>query len=405
MASVQSVRGPVLCSSSWLCHTDLSSVLHVTGPAQLAASTPEITSREECAVLELPCPAGDVVPCTLTVSCAAQGTHHILDISLCSEARTAEVYSISQDGQEEEYLGTSRGEKCSFRSCEEDEPFSLYRAYLKFDFPVPSCKVKLLSLGGKQSVLVGEISVQVAAIPERCSQTPSLLGPSINLERVQSIMDSMGGKMSPGAEQLMNMVRAQQQNQTPFGPHLLQLFGSFQPHTYQKKGDPKEEPVQEVKKILDTRLETDQSHLSHQQSSATDVKSVMSSFLQNQLGQNVSPETVLPLLQNLAVQRNINRDSGRKSCAIPREDKLDPAFEKVLSTHMERMERNLMNHIDQRMKCLQEYLDSRMDQLLLCLLERGGKSNPHPVTTGDKLVNGHMDYTHDDSDCNVLSVH
>lgn len=403
---MQSARGPVLCSSSWLCHGDPSSVLHVTGPGQPATTTPGITSREERVVLELPCPTGDVIPCTLTITCAAQQTHHILEVSLCSEARTIEVYSISEDGQEEEeYLGTSRGEKCFFRSCGDDEPITLYRAYLKFDFPAPACKVKLLSLGEKQSVLVGEIAVQVAAIPERCSQTSSLLGTSINLERVQSIMDSMGGKMSPGAEQLMNMVRAQQKNQAPFGSHLLQLFGSFQPQAYQNKKDPKEETLQLAQTIPDARLEAAQSHSSFQQPSPpTNVKSMMSSFLQNHLGQAVSPESILPLLQNLTVQRNTDRESGGKSCPMPRKDELDPALEKVLSAHMERMERNLMNHIDQRMRCLQEHLDTRIDQLLVCLLERGGKSSPHPGTTGDKLVNGHMDYTQDDSDCNILSV-
>lgn len=403
---MQSARGPVLCSSSWLCHGDLSSVLHVTDPDLTATTTPGITSREECVTLELPCPTAGAIPCTLTISSAAQGTHHILEVSLCSEARTIEVYSLSEDGQEEEeeYLGTSRGERCSFRSCGDDEPFTLYRAYLKFDFPVPACKVKLLSLGEKQSVLVGEMAVRVTSVPERRSQTPSAFGTSINLERVQSMMDSMGGKMSPGAEQLMNMVRAQQKNQAPFGSHLLQLFGSLQPQAYLNKKDPKEETPQLAQTIPDTRLEAAQIHSSFQQPPPTDLKSMMSSFLQNQLGQDVSPESIRPLLQNLTVQGNNDRDSGGKSCSMPREKELDPALEKVLSAHMERLERNLMNHVDRRMRCLQEHLDTRIDQLLVCLLERGGKSDPHPGTTGDKLVNGHMDYTYHDSDSNILSV-
>ncbi|CAI9606322.1 unnamed protein product [Staurois parvus] len=185
------------------------------------------------------------------------------------------------------------------------------------------------------------------------------------------------------------------QNPAPFGSHLLQLFGSFQPHAYQNKEGPKEETLQLTKTIPNTRLEAAQSHPSYQQPSPTDVKSMMSSFLQNQLGQAVSPDSVLPLLQNLTVQRNTDGDSGGKSCSMPRENKLDPALEKVLSAHMERMEINLMKHIDQRITCLQEHLDTRIDQLLVCVLERGGKSKPHPGTTGDKLVNGHMDYTHD----------
>lgn len=36
------------------------------------------------------------------------------------------------------------------------------------------------------------------------------LGSSIDLDRVQTIMESMGSKLSPGAQQLMDMVRCQQ---------------------------------------------------------------------------------------------------------------------------------------------------------------------------------------------------
>lgn len=36
------------------------------------------------------------------------------------------------------------------------------------------------------------------------------LGSSIDLDRVQTIMESMGSKLSPGAQQLMDMVRYQQ---------------------------------------------------------------------------------------------------------------------------------------------------------------------------------------------------
>lgn len=37
------------------------------------------------------------------------------------------------------------------------------------------------------------------------------LGSRIDLQRVQTIMESMGSKLSPGAQQLMDMVRFQQQ--------------------------------------------------------------------------------------------------------------------------------------------------------------------------------------------------
>jgi hypothetical protein len=38
------------------------------------------------------------------------------------------------------------------------------------------------------------------------------LGSRIDLDNIQTIMDSIGSKLSPGVQQLMNMVRFQQQN-------------------------------------------------------------------------------------------------------------------------------------------------------------------------------------------------
>ncbi|XP_068108347.1 ATPase PAAT [Hyperolius riggenbachi] len=397
---------PVLCSSSWLCQSDITSVLCVA-----AAATQEAPSRDQCVVLELPSPSSDGIPCTLSLCCAAQETHHIQEVSLCSEARTIEVYSTSQDGQEEEYLGTCRGVRvCSFAGGGEDGAVTLYKAQLTLEFPVSSCNVKLLSLGGRTRVLIGGISVQVKSVPERCPQmSPSLLGPSIDLERVQHIMDSMGGKVSPGAEQLMSLVRAQQQNQAPFGAHLLQLFGGFQRDRGPKKDDPKME-TSPANKTPDADPEAGRSlgsayPASSQQASAIDVKSVMSSFLQNQMGQTGNPESILPLLQNLHVQKSPNGQSRGESCVMPREEKLDPVLEKLLSATMQRLERNLMDHIDHKMKCLQEHLDSRINHLLLII--ESGKSPPSSVTTTEKLLNGHAGHTdeEEDYDCDTIAVH
>ncbi|XP_008937608.1 PREDICTED: uncharacterized protein C10orf88 homolog, partial [Merops nubicus] len=78
----------------------------------------------------------------------------------------------------------------------ETEKVTLYKKYFKFECPAASCRIKLLSLGS-----------------------------SIDLDRVQMIMESMGSKLSPGAQQLMDMVRCQQKNSLSLGDKLNWIFG------------------------------------------------------------------------------------------------------------------------------------------------------------------------------------
>ncbi|KAG8551447.1 hypothetical protein GDO81_004113 [Engystomops pustulosus] len=388
---------PMLCSSSWHCQAELSSVLKLCA-ADTPAHSAEEPCRELCVLLELPSPSPADSSCSLSLQCAAQGKDRILSVTICSEARIIEFYGGSQDGQEEEYLGTSRGERlCTLNSSEEDSPVILYRTHLKLEFPVPSCTVKLLSLGGRCSVLVSEISVQMTSVPERCSQGSHVAGPSINLDRVQSIMDSMGGKMSPGAEQLMSMVRAQQKHQAPFGAHFMQLFSSFQQSRDQIKEEPRQQ-MQQADNIPDAngenREQTSTSHSSVQQiSPGNDVKSIMSSLLQNALGPGQSSpgaESLGPLLRGLC------RETRQESSLAPKEEKTDPALEKLVSAHMERMERTLMAHIDQRMRHLQEHLDTRLDGLIHLM-----QGNSLSRTSAVKLLNGHQE----ECDSGELSSH
>ncbi|KAM4030740.1 ATPase PAAT [Anomaloglossus baeobatrachus] len=393
----------MLCSSSWQCRAELASVLTLSaadGPAQNEEEAAATPCRERCVLLELPIPPKEDGPCTLTLLCAAQGKDRILGVTLCSEARTIEIYSASQDGQEEdEYLGTSRGQRfCTLESSGEETPAVLYKAHLKFEFPVSSCIVKLLSLGGRCSVLVSEISVQMTSVPDRCPQASFVPGSSINLDRVQSIMDSMGGKMSPGAEQLMSMVRAQQKHQAPFGAHFMQLFGSFQ-----HSRDQITEEAGQHKPLAGPNLDTTVGNESQDSASPSSglhtrpdnhVKSAMSSLLQTAVGSAAAPhgpDSLLPLLRNLCAQNRKEPSSGLK------EEKCDPALEKLLSVHMQRMERTLTAHIDQRMRSLQEHVDTRLDQIINLM-----QTNSLSRNSSEKLVNGqselghHQDYEYDD---------
>ncbi|KAG9484620.1 hypothetical protein GDO78_007987 [Eleutherodactylus coqui] len=384
----------VLCSSSWQCQAELASVVKVSA-ADFPAQSEDEACRELCVLLELPSQVDS--PCTLSLLCAAQATDRILSVTICSEARTIELYGGSQDGQDEEYLATTRGERfCSFTSGEDDRPVTLYKSHLKFEFPVPSCTAKLLSLGGRRSVLVSEISVQMTSAPERCPQASCMPGSSINLDRVQSIMDSIGGKMSPGAEQLMSMVRAQQKHQVPFGAHLMQLFGSFQHGMDQVKEETRQHALL-AGKVPDTKManQGQASHPSVQHTSpGNEVKSFMSSLLQNSQGATTSsPDALVPLLRNLC------GESKQESHSAPKEAKADPALEKLLSAHMERMERTLMAHIDQRMRSLQQHLDTRLDRLIHLM-----QSNSLSKNSAEKLVNGQSGHQQG-SDGEELTMH
>ncbi|OWK08124.1 hypothetical protein Celaphus_00008765, partial [Cervus elaphus hippelaphus] len=89
----------------------------------------------------------------------------------------------------EEYCGTSRGKNvCNVL----DNRF-------------------LLSFGEKNCVFISKVVVHVRPVSAHSSAGSPALGSRIDLERVQTIMESMGSKLSPGAQQLMNMVRFQQQ--------------------------------------------------------------------------------------------------------------------------------------------------------------------------------------------------
>ncbi|KAK5602586.1 hypothetical protein CRENBAI_007422 [Crenichthys baileyi] len=119
-------------------------------------------------------------PCILTLSCSPSFPTAISSLMVISEARTIEVYN-----QLEEYCGT------------------------------------LLSLAGRSSVLVCRIVVGLQEL-----QPAPTRGPGIDLQQVQSLVEEMGTSLSPGAQNLMDMVQFQQKNQTgSLGGFLPLLIG------------------------------------------------------------------------------------------------------------------------------------------------------------------------------------
>uniref|UniRef100_A0A5F9C6H1 Protein associated with ABC transporters n=1 Tax=Oryctolagus cuniculus TaxID=9986 RepID=A0A5F9C6H1_RABIT len=163
----------------------------------------------------------DEAPCFLYLLCDPEGGDAVAAVGVVSSARNMEVYL----GQE--YCGTSRGESVgSVPRGSEHEKIILYKNYLKLESCTHACKIRLLSLGEKQCVFLSRVVVHVRSVPANSSTRSPALGSRIDLDKVQTMMRSMGSKLSPGAQQLMDMVRFQQQNRIPVGEQLQAVLGS-----------------------------------------------------------------------------------------------------------------------------------------------------------------------------------
>ncbi|XP_009891064.1 PREDICTED: uncharacterized protein C10orf88 homolog [Charadrius vociferus] len=281
----------------------------------------------------------------------------------------------------------------------ETEKVTLYKKYLKFECPATSCRIKLLSIGS-----------------------------SIDLDRVQTIMESMGSKLSPGAQQLMDMVRCQQKNSLPFGDKLNWIFGknsdfggdhaidglcsaAIQTSLDQSASEPlpvknhlTSETVYEDLKIshdLNTQVPErknafDSERLSAQQNTIdirNDFKVMESLHMQEQASEppNVAnPQVLLPFLQNICSQVNHlrlkdgNRHFGKNAvtkeessqCVGVDQQPICSYLEKIISKNMDLMEKKLMDYIDRQIQALQTHIDNKM-VLLMDLVQN---SRPNKIS-------------------------
>ncbi|KAM9832029.1 LOW QUALITY PROTEIN: ATPase PAAT [Neosynchiropus ocellatus] len=149
--------------------------------------------------------------CVLTLRSSTDSPAIIGRLMLVSEARTLEVYD-----QHGEYCGTVRGEADAQVHVKREVLFFIsdrgpfYRKQLIIPSPVSSCDIKLLSLGGRSSVLVHHMTVGLLPPPSNSLDRP----PGIDLQQVQTMVEEMGASLSPGAQNLLDMIHFQQQNQT-----------------------------------------------------------------------------------------------------------------------------------------------------------------------------------------------
>uniref|UniRef100_A0A2K5C1A5 Uncharacterized protein n=1 Tax=Aotus nancymaae TaxID=37293 RepID=A0A2K5C1A5_AOTNA len=263
----------------------------------------------------------DENPCFLYLKFGPDGGEEIASIDILSSARNMEVYFG------EEYCGTSRGKSVL------KHKIIFYKNYLILASSTHACKIKLLSFGERQRVFISKVVIHMRAVSNSSTSSPALKS-RIDLDRVQTIMESMGSKLSPGAQHLMNMVRFQQWNCIPIKDQLQSVLAntgykhmiglqssstlgsSSTPFPF-RTGLTSANVMENLQAYIDkstqasggensTKLDECKIVLQNHSLFENDLKNAMSSFLSKKARNNLNlPNSeLLPFLQNLYSQVN-----------------------------------------------------------------------------------------------------
>ncbi|XP_078135413.1 ATPase PAAT [Sander vitreus] len=411
----------VKSGAAWVCHAQGHQLADVLLPVHIGNKE----DHEE----ELSQPEGDETnwggpvlleqteegsPCVLTLRCSPCSSTAISRLLVVSEARTMEVYS-----QTGEYCGTIRGERGDSVQPDSSDRGPFYKKQLILEHPSPACEVKLLSLGGRSSVLVGRVIVGLQQL-----QPCAARGPGIDMQQVQCLVEEMGTSLSPGAQNLMDMVHFQQKNQTSsLGGFLPLLMGggvfsalaqgaNISPAAVSNQPQPADSrpPVGSIRPADEAppaqngamsngstacspdppasgvNTEKITSSESGGPVSHAQMAEMMSHFLKGQgRGQASSsgPE-LLPMLQSLCGQvTKLRLDDAAEKEKMMRNGtwELDPAMERRL----EEMERRLKEHVDRRLDALEQKLEKALlSALPLVVLSQGatGSGEGGAASTG-----------------------
>uniref|UniRef100_A0A8D2CKD0 Protein associated with ABC transporters n=1 Tax=Sciurus vulgaris TaxID=55149 RepID=A0A8D2CKD0_SCIVU len=369
-------------------------------------------------------------PCFLDLSCDPERGEEVLALAILSSARNMEVYAG------EEYCGTGRGRRaCCVGDGSEYEEIILCQKYLKLESSPQACKIKLLFFGEKQCVFISKI---VYMRPTSANSSPSspALGSRIDLDKVQTIMESMGSKSSPGAQQLMNMVRFQQQRscfldqlQSVLGTAGYKHMAALQPSSTSgaldkssstpfpfRTGLTSANGTENVQTFTDESTRPpgagrtpnrDACKTAPQNRSLLEnaLKNAVSSFSPKKASDSSLPSSeLLPFLQNLCSRVNHLRGGHdakwQENVSKPREGIVGVAMEeqpicsyleKILSKNMELMEKKLVDYIDQRIHQLQEHIDDKVALLMDFLQNPNSPPTGLPLRhcdSGERLFNG-----------------
>ncbi|XP_008313255.1 ATPase PAAT [Cynoglossus semilaevis] len=352
-------------------------------------------------------------PCVLTLSCSLGSSNLIGRLLVVSEARTAEVYNQSGD-----YCGTARGQRDNSVHTDSEDRGPFYRKELNLDQPCAGCEVKLLSLGGRNSVMVGRIVVglrQLQPSPPR--------GPGIDMQAVQFLVEEIGTSLSPGAQDLMDMVHIQQKNQNSslagFLPLLMSsgALSAFSPAAARNQSQSAESSPPLEFSPADEMLSTDNAAMSRSSTSSpssspgsvtlsdlntdntdnsrhinhTHLAEIMSHFLKSDQRHTLSSNVeLLPILQNICGQVTQLRLDNAAATVERGETMRNGSWE--LDTAMERrleeMERRLKDHMDRRLDALEQKLERALMSALPLLTTNGVGIAPTAQIPASDVANG-----------------
>ncbi|XP_074519954.1 ATPase PAAT [Halichoeres trimaculatus] len=404
----------VQSEAGWVCRTEgrhLSDILlpvHISAEEELSQCEEEKTNWGSAVLLEQ---TEEGSPCVLMLKCSHGSSSTISRLLVISEARTMEVYD-----QTGEYCGTVRGVKDESVVPDSSDRGPFYKTQMTLETPSSTCEVKLLSLGGRTSVLVCRVVVGLHTL-----QAPPVRGPGINMQQVQCLVDEMGSSLSPGAQNLMEMVQFQQKNQTSsLGGFLPLLMGggalsalvkgaNIPPAAFSSQPQPahSEPPVSSVRPpggapsgqngaMSDGAASPDlpvsasselRGSVSHAQ-----LTEMMSHFL-NAQGQEraLSPGSeFLPMLQSVCGQVTKLRLDDAAAMAEKETMMRNGSWEldSAMERRLEEMERRLKEHVDRRLDALEQ----KLEKALLSVLNQGGVSGVSSPA-GEALTSGPSEQT------------
>lgn len=247
---------------------------------------------------------------------------------------------------------------------------------------------QLLSFGDKQCVYISTVGVHLRPAVPNASPSCRALGTRIDLERVQTLMAAVGSRLSPGARQLMDMVKLQQQNHLPVGEQLRALLGDTAKHQCITDLQPPEKPPCTP---FPFRTGLAPVHSSGtKETAAPGPEGPHPEVPQHSTLPDPDPScekasvctpgpssSLLPLLQDLCGQVSHLRASSTAPC---KELPVAPApasttgltveqqpvcayLEQMLSQKLELLGRQLRAHVDERIWQLQEHVDRQLAAL------------------------------------------
>ncbi|KAK9530891.1 hypothetical protein VZT92_012365 [Zoarces viviparus] len=394
----------VKSGAAWTCHAQLAQVLLPVHLSNKEDDEEELSPPEghetNCPVLLEQTEEG--APCVLTLRCTPCSPTAISRLLLVSEAPTMEVYD-----QMGEYCGTMRGQRDDSVQPDSSDRGPFYKKQLILEHPASACEVKLLSLGGRSSVLVRRVLVGL-----RTLQPCAARGAGIDMQQVQCLVEEMGTSLSPGAQNLMEMVHFQQKNQTSSLGGFLPLLmgggvfsalaqgGNISPAAVSNQPPGSRPPVGSIRPA-DEAPPAQNGSMSDGSSSPDLLVSGVNTMSHAQLAEMMSlllkargpgqavgsgPE-LLPILQSLCGQVTQLRLEDATALAEKEKTMRNGSWEldSAMERRLEEMERRLKEHVDRRLDALEQ----KLEKVLLSALNQGDTSSVHGTVGADRPDGSH----------------